>query len=76
MPSNNITLDFKVDKLLNKLELLDKKVDKNSKDIEDLKKSVNMGRGSIRTLIIMGGLNHLMENITNLLLKKLNRREI
>tara|TARA_R100000231_G_scaffold3046_1_gene5589 strand:+ start:2411 stop:2626 length:216 start_codon:yes stop_codon:yes gene_type:complete len=56
MPSNNITLDFKVDKLLNKLELLDKKVDKNSKDIEDLKKSVNMGRGSIRTLIIMGGL--------------------
>lgn len=53
---NNITLEYKVDKLLNKLEVLDKKVDKNCKDIEDLKKSVNMGRGSIRTLIIMGGL--------------------
>lgn len=53
---NNQTLNTKVDILLSKLEELDEKVDKNSKDIEELKKAVNMGRGSIRTLIIMGGI--------------------
>jgi len=53
---NNQTLNTKVDILLSKLEELDEKVDKNSRDIEELKKAVNMGRGSIRTLIIMGGI--------------------
>lgn len=53
---NTQTLSTKVDILLSKMEELDEKVDKNSKDIEELKKAVNMGRGSIRTIIIIGGL--------------------
>ena len=53
---NNQTLNTKVDILLSKLEELDEKVDKNSRDIEELKKAVNMGRGSIKTLILMGGI--------------------
>ena len=53
---NNQTLTTKVDILLGKIEELDEKVDKNSRDIEELKKAVNMGRGSIRTIIIIGGL--------------------
>lgn len=50
------TLSTKVDLLIAKLEEVEEKLDKNSKDIDELKKAVNMGRGSIRTIIIIGGL--------------------
>lgn len=50
------TLSTKVDLLIAKLEEVEEKLDRNSKDIDELKKAVNMGRGSIRTIIIIGGL--------------------
>ena len=39
-----------------KITSVDKSVKKNAEEIEDLKKSINMGKGSIRTLVILGGL--------------------
>jgi len=50
------TLSTRVDLLIAKLEEVEEKLDKNSQDIDELKKAVNMGRGSIRTIIIIGGL--------------------
>lgn len=50
------TISTKVDLLIAKLEEVEEKLDRNSKDIDELKKAVNMGRGSIRTIIIIGGL--------------------
>jgi peptidoglycan hydrolase CwlO-like protein len=39
-----------------KIEHIHKDVEQNSRDIDDLKKQVNMGRGSIKTLIWIGSI--------------------
>ena len=43
-------------RLEEKLDHVHKDVEQNSKDIDDLKKQVNMGRGSIKTLIWIGSI--------------------
>jgi len=56
MPKKPLTQTQKMDLLCDKLDLVHERVEDNAQQIKELKEQVDMGRGGIKVIFIVGAL--------------------